>query len=169
MKRSILIAVAATLLITTSAWAEVDGFRGMKWGTTLKEFSKGKTISLVVINGEDECYSIDGEELKIGDSSLEQITYCFWQDQLASVLIQTKGYSNYQNLKLASFEKFGRAVQNNKYAERFIFFPAEITRIMLEYNEVSGQGVILMQSKSLDEQSRSAKGQRAKQAAKTDF
>jgi len=84
--------------------SEPDGFRGIKWGTTLSSLSGMEPF---YGNDDIKVYLKKGDALKWGSAKLERIQYHFWKGRLMLVLILTPDYDNYKALDKALIEQFG--------------------------------------------------------------
>lgn len=174
----IIIAVFGILLIcATSSFAqrnnfnpgsEPDGFRDIKWGTDLSSLSGMQYLRTEQSYGGVKIYLRDGDELTIGRANLNKIEYNFWKEKLCGVFIFTEGFTNFDGLKAAVFEKFGKGSQSNRFMERFAWFGAQ-TDMILKYSEISKKGELFMISKKINEQMEAEDKQRAKEGAKKGF
>ena len=161
--------IALAFSLPSNAFAEADGFRGLKWGT---EFSTVKDSMKYLRTdpsyGGVKIYSRKDDDLKIGGAELESIIYGFWQDKFYTVIIKSKGYSNYSSLKDASFKKFGAGHKTNRFMEDYKWF-GEITGIILKYKEVLNEGYLYMFSLEIHKQQKSVQAEKAKKGADTGF
>lgn len=161
--------VALAFTLPFNAFAEADGFRGLKWGTeflTVKDSMK--YIRTDPSYGGIKIYSRNDDELKIGGAILESIEYGFWQDKFDSVTIKFKGYLNFSSLRDATFEKFGTGYKPNRFMEMYLWY-GEITEMMLNYKEVLGEGILYMSSKEIKKQEENYDAEKAKKGAETGF
>jgi len=162
-----LIALASTL--SSNAFAEADGFRGIKWGTEFSTVKDSMTyLRTDPVYGGIKIYSRKDDDLHIGGATLESIGYGFWQDKFCSVDIQFKGYTNFSSLKDALFEKFGAGSKPNRSLEEY-FWHGVITGISLIYKEVSREGYLFMFSNEINKQQENFKSEKAKEGAETGF
>jgi len=147
MKRIVFMIAALSLLLSLPAYAmgspaEVDGFRGVKWGSPLIEVKKSKKLILVDKDDHNHfiAYTVKGDELKIGAAKVEQILYVFWREKLNSVMISTKWKLNFSEMKAAAFEKFGEVSKTEPADEERYDWDGDQTNIILTYNKISGVG-----------------------------
>ena len=83
----------------------VDGFRGIKWGTNINSLEGMKEWGPV----EDFIYfTKSNDKLRIGGARLNKILYMFWNNLLAGVVIGTTGTKDFSAIKDAAFKKFGK-------------------------------------------------------------
>lgn len=163
------IIVFALTLVVGNAFAEGDGFRGLKWGT---EFSTVKGDMNYVRTdpsyGGVKIYAKEDDELRIGGASLQSIEYGFWQDRLSSVMIRFKGYSNFSSLKDATFQKFGPGYKANRFMEDYIW-DEEVAGMSLKYKEVLNKGYLYMFSIEINKEEKRFQAEKAKKGAETGF
>ncbi len=144
--------------------SEPDGFRGIKWGQDISTVDDLVFVSTDPAFGGIDLYVRKGDEMKMGGAELDRILYGFWKDKLSSVIIYTKGYVNWDSFKAVVFEKFGKGYQGNKYIEEYVW-GGEKAMMMLDYNEFSKEGMLLMWSKEISIQQEEWKEQQAKKGA----
>jgi len=131
--------------------SEADGFRGIKWGQDIS------TVKGLIFHSTDPSYggvalyTREGDELRMGGAELELILYGFWQDKFCDVRISTKGFSNWSIFKAIVFEKFGEGYQGNEYIEKYTWW-GEKAWMVLDYNEISKEGKLVMWSKDISKQ-----------------
>ncbi len=122
---------------------EPDGFRGIKWMTP---FSSISNLKIIKTSGNyKECIKSD-DTLQIGKAKLEKIVYSFYKDQLESVSVEVKDRGNFDNLKEATFERFG---EGNKKGEDEWMWEGKITSIFLKYIPSDGKGILKMVSEEM--------------------
>jgi len=122
---------------------EPDGFRGIKWLTSVGEINNLKTIKQE--GNYKECIKTD-DNMQIGKAKLEKIAYSFYKDQLESVTVETKGKDNFENLKSATIERFGEG--KNKGENEWIW-EGKITTIILKYKPEEEKGILKMSSEEM--------------------
>lgn len=144
---------------------EPEGFRGLKWGTKITDI-KG----MVYLNkeGDFKNYSRKSEQMKIGNATLINIRYSFWQGRLASVRIMTKGHADWSALKGSTFSKFGEGIQPNSLIE-YYYWNGNTSLISLEFNEFSKIGFLYMFSADIMAQRDKYEEQKAEEGAETGF
>jgi len=176
--KKILIVVLSYLLISSFAFAEwriggkpgtePDGFRGIKWGTSIDDLAGMKYLRTDPGYGGIQMYTKSNEDLKIGAANLEEIEYHFWQGKFCDSWILTVGFSNWSGLKEATFEKFGAGYQSNKDIEKFFWFGPR-TEMMLLYSEITEKGLLWIFSIVIREQQKAWKERKAREGAETGF
>ena len=131
----------ASVSVTIPAFAfqnEPDGFRGIKWGTNITEFSD----TLLVESGKDSQYYMKkNDEMKIGDAHIDQMSYGFYKNQFYVVLVEYNGYLNFTKLKAILFDQYGKPEQPNQLMDRY-FWTGGTVDIYFDYNEILKKGNI---------------------------
>ena len=132
-----------------------DGFCDLQWERAVSSvdgLEKKQTISDV-----DEVveYVRPKDFLKIGDAAIESVVYAFWRDQLYTVTVWTRGYSNFKALREAVFKEFGPGVRNDSTRERYLWSDA-LSDMMLDYIQDGQFGMLWLRSKEMDRQCRSS-------------
>src|ERR1043166_5809024 len=83
-----LLAVAA---LATAAWSagaiELRGFRGFAWGADVDSLGEAQQVSS---DGGVQCYRRMNENLLYGDSPIREVRYCFHDDRLFLVVIDSQ-------------------------------------------------------------------------------
>ena len=177
MKRILIVALSC-LLISSFAFAEwkyeekpgtePDGFRGIKWGTSIDNLAGMKHLRTYPGFGGILIYTKKNEDLRIGTANLKEVHYHFWQGKFFSVWIYTVGSVNWPGLKEATFEKFGAGDQSNEDKEEFTWLGPQ-TGMMLEYSEITEQGTLFLFSPVINEQQEAWKKRKAREGAETGF
>jgi len=172
MKRILLIVllVASAIAFQTVAFAEteIDGFRGIKWGTDISKMKEFTKVGVDPSFGGIDKYTKSGDSMSIGAASLDSIQYGCWHGKFSSVSIKTSGYSNFHALLDTSKEKFGAPFQANKYIEKY-FWPNSGTALMLDYNKFSQVGSLFMGSKAISVEQTEFSRAKAREGANKGF
>lgn len=140
VKRSfLLIAICSFLLVGMASWAVADQksideisrelevaaekltkeleaflafkpniFRDIEWKTRIEDLEEMVVLSAI---GTDALYRKRGEMLIIGDLHIENKIYRFYDNQLLSITITTKGEDNFKALKELAFKEFDGDIQ----------------------------------------------------------
>jgi hypothetical protein len=159
MKRILsMAAVLAVLLIfapvLTSLAGEMEGFRGMHWGTPITEIRKSKKLVMKQDNGRDGFvfYSIMNDSLRFGGVNATAIRYFFWKDKFAGVVIFATGELDFDVLKVSTEEKFGLGMTGiGPAGEEIISWDGEATVATLSYERATGKGKLVLFSRMLNE------------------
>jgi hypothetical protein len=124
---SIFFATVGVLATLSFAGAEeLDGFRGIRWGTELASLKSEELVKVPAFKGiapEMESYQRKGEELNLAGTRVENINYNFRKGKLVSVSIDFKGFFVYEKLTAYCRGVFGPAtasmVKNMEYISTF--------------------------------------------------
>ncbi len=139
--------------------SEPDGFRDMKWGTPLSNFTGMQYLRKDKDYEEVDFYLRKGEELKTERAKLSSIEYGFWKGRFYCVQISTKGLRNFEGLKGAVLEEFGQGYKS-KRLEQYLWRGTQ-TMMFLSYDGISN-GLLYMFSLRLDQQVEAEDRQKAK-------
>ena len=177
MKR-ILIVILSCLLISSFAFAEwtvgekpgtePDGFRGIKWGTSIDDLAGMEYYGTDTSYGGIRVYTKKNEDLKIGAANLELVEYGFWQGKFSDGWIHTIGSINWRGLKEATFEKFGAGYQDNEDIENFVWGGPQ-TMMTLKYSEITEKGALFIFSIVIYEQQKAWRKRKTREGAETGF
>ena len=132
-----------------------DGFCDLQWGRKASSVDGLEIRQTISDLDEVVEYVRPKEYLKIGDAALESVIYSFWQDQLYTVTVWTKDYSNFTALRDAVFKEFGPGIRNDSTRERYLWSDA-LSDIMLDYIQDGQHGMLWLRSKELDHRCKSS-------------
>ena len=173
MKRALsvmILSVGISILTVSSVLAQVDGFRGIKWGMEFSPLeSEMEYVSTDPSFGGIKLYRKLGDELKIGGADLMSIQYGFWRDKFSIVVITFEGFTNFTGVKDAAFEKFGRGFQPNRYIQEYFWFNDPAATISVEYSEASRRGRMYMTSNQITAEQKRFNQNKAKSGAENGF
>lgn len=126
-----------------------DGFNDLKWGIRLsavKGLEKRSTDSGL---DDVEEYIRPADVLKLGDAALITVIYAFWRDQLYTVTLWAQGPANYNAMRTAAFNQFGKGAQVEGAGEKYLW-SKDFTDAMLKYDNENRYGMLWMRSSKLD-------------------
>jgi hypothetical protein len=123
---------------------DLDGFRGIKWGTDVSTIN-GLTIYKGSIEGgkDIQFYIREGDDLKLGGVDLDKIVYGFWKNKLLSVRLFAKGLANWSLLKTVSTEKFGKSYETPNLKNTYAWLPGKAS-VFLRYKEDNGEATLII-------------------------
>jgi hypothetical protein len=146
-----------------------DGFRGLKWGTNIKDLNDPNMMLTEGYNKE-KYYKRLNDKLSIGDANLKEITYVFYENRFYGVMIETKGYMNFSALKDAIFAYYGDGKPNGNYSNSWLWSPelgnSRNVMIVFGYDESQGITVVVMTYKPILNEMQTDKARKAKEASK---
>ncbi|SDP78542.1 hypothetical protein [Desulforhopalus singaporensis] len=140
------------------AFAELQGFRGIQWGTSFDEVAKTRTMVLSKEDAEKEIviYGIENDPLALGDAELQTIQYFFWRNKLMMVLVVTNGEVNYLRLRANIIEKFGDGRSSGGQNPYNLSYKGDITNVNLTYQQAPETGIFYLISKEMARQHQKA-------------
>jgi hypothetical protein len=106
--------------------------------------------------------------LEIGRAKLKTIEYAFWDGKFQGGRIQAKEPEDWDSLKEATFEKFGRGFQADKQVEIYEWRGKE-TKAILEPNKETRLGTLVIASKESLKEVAVYMKPKAKEGAKKGF
>ncbi len=108
--------LALLLLLTGPAVAfEVpEGFRGIKWGTTIAEVGAQFTLIEDSTRG-TKYYARKDDRLKIGEADVIRILYAFYRDRFFYVSVRFANLANFRPIKETLFAAYGPGNRPNQY------------------------------------------------------
>lgn len=110
----LLSAVLLVILLPTTLLAfqnEPDGFRGIKWGANVSnlrmmQFARDVTADF----GGISIYKNVDDEMKIGEATVQEIKYYFWQNKFFKITTSADDQISALNLYRACMDNFGTRV-----------------------------------------------------------
>jgi hypothetical protein len=127
------------VLITLSAAAaeELDGFRGLKWGSdlaALRSYGQQSVEGHMGAVSGVEAYRLKNEDLNIGGIKANGIVYAFFKGRFTSVSIDYGGFDNYEKLLAYCKGVFGPVTGSaSMKLEHYVSFDSPRTGAILLY------------------------------------
>jgi len=166
-----MIVVMIVLIVSASAClasGDIDGFRGIKWGTDISKMPGFKKVGTDPSYGGIDIFSRSKDSMSIGAAKLDSIQYGSWHGKFCNLSIKTTGYVNYQALLAASKEKFGDPSQPNQYIEKY-YWDSDSAAMLADYNQFSHKGNIYMFSKEISKEQKEYDNAKAQEGADKGF
>lgn len=125
---NIMMGVVMAILVALSSVeaAEVDGFRGLRWGTRLETLNSTEFVRVPSFKGiapGTESYRRTGDELVVAGMPVEQINYNFRKGELISVNIDFRAFYTHERFLSYCKELFGpptaSMIKNMEYFTTF--------------------------------------------------
>jgi len=148
--------------------SEPNGFRGIKWGTSLSSLPDMTFTGNSSDDGNFKAYIKKGDNMHIGNAKLKFLLYLFWKGKFYGVGIGTSGFINWNGLKDAVFEKFGKGYQSNKFIKSYVWYGKK-TDMTLDYNEISEEANFGMWSYIINKEKDKWEHEKTKEGAKKEF
>ena len=140
---------------------EPDGFRGIKWGTDIKDLPD---MVWKEEDGDIRLYLRKDDKLKIGDAELDAIRYGFYKGRFYGVFIAFKSLSNATVLKETLFQQYGQKQRPKGFMEKYFWF-GSLVAISYDYSEVSKSGTILYSYMPIANEERENRKEKARKGA----
>lgn len=119
-------------------------FRDIEWGTSIQECAG---MTLIESENRTKLCRRKADRLAIENVNLARKSYIFFDDQLMTIIIETKGEGEFEALKRTSFEEFEGWIQPDESIPDWLcldFFAK--TMRGLEYQESSQKGILKLVS-----------------------
>jgi hypothetical protein len=157
-----------TLLLIVNATAaparpDIDGFQGMRWGSTLSDLQRTKKLVLTKESDAkgESLYALQGAPLRFGKATLTGIHCSFFQERLGGVILLFAGAKNFAAVKTEAMSRFGESTKIEQKGEEMYTWTGDITSIVLSYNRGAASGFLFLKPKK---PLPPIKGQQAKQS-----
>ena len=147
-----LVAVLLTLAFTSPVFsADIDSFKGMRWGSYLTDLQQTKKLVLTKEGGKSGAtlYAMEGEDLRYGKATLSGIHCSFVKERLEGVILLFSGAKNFAAVKTEAFAKFGQTQKIEQNKEEMYNWSGTITNTILSYNQNSQSGFLFMKVKKM--------------------
>lgn len=146
-KRVLLTILAAVLvgllgagyLLLPDTKKEPAEFRGMKWGSNVRDL---REMKLLAEEGDLKFFEKAGEVTKFGDAAVDKIIYGFYQDRLYNVMIYYSSPADFVGFREALSKEFGPPFQPVA-SEKKCFWNGEQVNLLLNFDETSATGRII--------------------------
>lgn len=144
MKKVLSLVLILVLVLSAGAFAfqnEPDGFRGLKWGDTVK---KGM-ILLGETKGEVKGYMVPDDELYLGDANFYSILYGFYDQPKRFMIVYLffNGKENYGLLTIICHDKFGEETERGFYEYSW---QSQKAMVKLTYDWIEEKGSLYLAS-----------------------
>ena len=139
-----------------------EGFRGLKWGT---DIAVAPGMTLVETDGDAKIYQRKKEKLSLGEAKLSGIAYAFYKRRFFTVNVETKGASNWEQLKLAVFTTYGEGEKPKEAVDSWVW-REEGACLQLEYDQSSEQARLTLSSVRIQDEQLADEAKKAKEAKK---
>jgi len=146
--------VLLALLLTPPlilAAADVDGFKGMRWGSSLPDLLKTRKLVLTKDGGAKgaSLYTLENEPLRFGKATLIGIHCSFAQERLQGVILLFKGSKDFAAMKTEALARFGESQKIEQGNEEIYNWVGTVTNSVLSYNRSTQSGFLFMKPKKM--------------------
>ncbi|MCL1979596.1 MAG: hypothetical protein FWG62_00770 [Proteobacteria bacterium] len=150
----VLILLLCSLSAPAGVWADIDGLKGMRWGSNLADLQQTKKLVLTKEGGKGgaSLYSLENEDLRFGKAALTGINYSFAKDRLQGAILLFSGPKNYAAIKTEAVTKFGESKKIEQSGEEMYNWSGTITSVILSYNRSTQAGFLFMKVKKMPPQ-----------------
>jgi hypothetical protein len=118
-----------------------DGFRGMKWGTNIKDLNDPNMVLIEDAN-EYKGYRRLNDKLNVGDANLKGIIYNFYKGRFFGFKVEAENKDNFKLLKEAVFLYYGEGKPMAKSSNSWLWTPnqnnSRNVTMLLSYDENKG-------------------------------
>ena len=136
------------LSITINAWGfqnEPDGFRGIKWGTKLKDIKQ--LVFFMSINDKDTAYTKSNDDMSIAELPAKDIYYCFFDNVFYGTQIRVSGYDRFTLLKGLLEAKYGTPQNRNDISNTY-FWKGNVSEVYYTFSLNDLEGFLFIQNKN---------------------
>ena len=147
-----LLAIAIILVWTPlCVLADMNGFKGMCWGSSLADLQQTKKLVLTKEGGKSDAslYALENEELRFGKATLTGIHCSFVKDRLQGVILLFAGAKNFAAVKAEAMARFGETAKFEQGGEEMYNWSGSITNSVLSYNKKSQSGFLFLKAKKM--------------------
>jgi hypothetical protein len=141
-KVGLMVVLALIMLVTymflPGTRQEPAEFRGMKWGSNIRELPDMK---LMAEEGDLKFFERPNDLAKIGDADVDKIVYGFYKDRFYNVMVYYRSLSNFSKMQEMFSREFGKPFQPNA-SEKKLFWNGEQVNLLLNFDDASNTGRI---------------------------
>jgi len=162
---AILVVVTASAPILAGSKRDLDEKNGFRDVTFEDELSKYPTMTPSQESGENHFYKREDDVLSFGGIELTSISYVFYKDRLAKVLLMSKGISACAQLRSIMESAYGAPFKPNRFMDDYWWIGKRVT-LRVKINEVAHDCHALFISNALSDREEADKKQAAEDAKK---
>ncbi len=115
------------------------------------------------------CYSRPSDDLSTGSGTLSSLKYCFYNGQMAGVILDTRGRMNSDSLLSVLQAKYGSGAQPNQFMPEYFWTVGSLFNpplaIVYQRNEITNDATAILEYKPLVDAMNTAKNRAAAGAA----
>jgi hypothetical protein len=141
-KLGAIVVVVAVLMITYLVFSgtqkEPADFRGIKWGSNIRDLSEMK---LLAEEGALKFYEKTNDRQKIGEAYVDKIVYGFHKDRFYTVMIYYTSPENFARIRDSLSSALGSPSQANE-SEKKLFWNGEQVNVLLNFDDAAKSGRI---------------------------
>jgi hypothetical protein len=139
------------LLVPADVRADIDGFKGMRWGSALADLQQTQKLTLTKDGGKNgtSLYVLTTNDLRFGKATLSTIHCSFVKKRLQGVMLLFSGVQNFAAVKEEAFAVFGKSAKNNQNSEEIHNWSGKVTTVVLSYNRNNQSGFLFIKAKKM--------------------
>lgn len=140
--------LALFVSFSQSGWTaeSPNGFYGITWGTPLSEL-KGMVVTDA--SGPVKYYRRTGDQLKLGEAALKQLSYGFANGKFYSVLIEFNGRANFEKAKNHLLTTYGKTARISSGGMNYKWGAANGLSVNIKFSENNQQGYVFIFNKTI--------------------
>lgn len=131
--------LGAGYLLLPATKKEPSDFRGMKWGSNVRDLPEMK---LLAEEGDLKFFEKANELIRIGEIEVDKIVYGFHRDRFYNVMIYYSSPADFTRFREALSKEFGPPFQPVE-SEKKCFWNGDQVNLLLNFDEASATGRII--------------------------
>lgn len=132
------LALVAVYMLTLVPPTEPQDFRGVKWGTNVRDIPG---LTPLAEDGNLKFYENKSETLKMEDVDLDKVVYAFYKDRFYQGIIYYRSAAGLPKLKQILTRLYGDPIQPEQSVNKY-FWNGDNVSLLLSYDEPSNAGRI---------------------------
>lgn len=131
--------LGAGYLLLPNPKKEPTAFRGIKWGSNLRDLPE---MTLLAEEGDLKFFEKANDLTRVGDANVDKIIYGFYKERFYNVMIYYSSPEDFAKLREALAKEFGPPFQPIE-SEKKCFWNGEQVNLLLNFDEASATGRII--------------------------
>lgn len=146
-----LLALLLLLPVLLGAKADVDGYKGIRWGSYLTDLQQTKKLVLTKEGGKSgaSLYALENEDLRFGKATLTAIQYSFTKERLGGVILLFSGAKNFAAVKTEALAKYGESKKIEVGGDEMYNWAGANSTMVLSYNPKTQAGFLFLKPKKM--------------------
>ena len=166
LKTIVLLALFVFLNVPATAFQnEPEGFRGVKWGTEIKDLTDSFYATTLLKDDKFTNYRNTKDNRSIGDAHIDELLYGFFDNRFSEVFITFKGPGDFLKIKEIFVQQYGEGERPYIGLQEYYWHGQQVN-ISLIYKEILDKGYIIYGFKPLLEERKKYQQDKAKEGAK---
>jgi hypothetical protein len=131
--------LVASYLLLPGTKKEPDDFRGIKWGSNLRDLPE---MRLLAEEGNLKFFEKAKDPTRIGEVEVDKIVYGFYKDRFYNVMIYYSSPADFARLREVLAKEFGPPFQPGE-SDKKCFWNGDQVNLLLSFDEASTTGRII--------------------------